>query len=253
MLEYYYLKTLSQGCACRVRVNGFPVSSSTGRGRAPLKDMAMINHLLVGQDNVLRVELDLVGPGRGAPSPDLRVAVEAYSKGEGVGPEPGGRSVAEIGPEHTADLEFPAQIELRFDTPGSSYAKRLTEGDVVTDVEALPALAEQLRGLLAAGDRARIVELFRPKLECYAAAYGQDQTRYMHDFQAFLGARLRPDTLLLDFTATDVEPLEHCGGRVWELCLRGGPLIRTAPDKDGRSVAIPVYVGVAEGGLAVVQ
>jgi hypothetical protein len=247
----HHLELAFRGARVEVRLNGFLLAAEEAQVGA--RQAPPVNHLLVGRENVLEVGFlptnndepqTLAGVG-------LQAALKSYEPGGVVAPETGKVLRRFDLPacllERAAEVELPATVSWVFGNEGANFGARLREAPVVDDTEAVLAFGLRLRSLLQEGDHAALGELFQPKLEDYALAYGQSPEALQGQFREFARARLSAEGL--DFSG-DLSLRRECGGRLWELNTESNrPLIRAT---DG-GFELPVRVGLVEGALKVVR
>jgi hypothetical protein len=131
----------------------------------------------------------------------------------------------------------------------------LTDAEAFDDAAGVMEYALSLRDLLAAGDADGLDREFSPKLDDYAAAYG-DSPADVHDgWTDFLRGELFNSEPLVEFEAKELILVPTCGGRLWEVrrIAGGEPLFLTREDDEGSNYAIPIYVGRVDGGFKVVR
>jgi hypothetical protein len=256
-------------CEAEVLMNGVPiVRANAARPRAvvPVHEytVAGINRFeLVLWPRTAAAEQGEVAPpeprvSNGRLAAHMRVLLPRVGN---AADESSARTLAQLdsAPADGLAYEAPLVLSQEVSLPVSFPRWRWLDAPVVEAVAELrsPALnlLQQLAVSLSQGDADAFVMATRLRIEELAAAYQRDAA----DEAARLGAHLRElcADKRLDFLPMEPEGLvlrSVAGGRLLE-CLdaTGAPMLRTAVDAAGRSVAFPLRLAAVEGRLYVLR
>ncbi|MBZ0118211.1 MAG: hypothetical protein K8H88_14510 [Sandaracinaceae bacterium] len=265
----YHLETKIEHCSVRIRLNDLTVVTLATTGDQPEWFAPPLNPYLVGEENMLEIDVTPIPNQDGSPGDFSKVVVEGavrrYEKGEPVAPGSGPVALelavmAEL-PQRLEDArdrgeepEIPQVFYFVFDNEGPDFSQELGEADPYADEAALRDYAIRLRDLMRARDASALATEMQPKVQAYAAAYDDDAGRIGESLREVLQAHYVPRGLETEFERDDVELVACCGGRLWELRRPGGlPLMQTPADADGGTMQIPILVAPRDGTLRVVR
>jgi hypothetical protein len=264
----YHLDMKIESCRIVVKLNDVTVIDMIADGPTPEWFAPPLNPYLIGEGNVLEVELWPAKPD-GRPDDLAKAEVEGvvrrYMKREpvvqgsgavslslGVVPELAERMRAAR--EEGTELEVPQNFFFVFDNEGASFAGELSDAGPFTDEDALRDYAMHLRDLMIARDANALAHEMAPKVEAYAAAFDDDVLRIAQGLAQVLHDDYAPRGFVTDFERDEVELISCAGGRMWELRRPGGrPLVQTPPDADEGTMQIPIIAGYRDGALRVVR
>ena len=261
----YHLELAVERCTALVRINDVPVMELTSDRGIPVSFAPPINLYLVGEFNLLDVEIRPVvlhGTDRFSSFGDaaIRGAVLRYEKGDAVSPT-SGEIITEVKiPDELRErvreeeLELPQTFTLIFANEVVDFSDELGAAEPVADREAILDYGLRLRDLLAARDVAGMVAEMQPKLAAFARAYDETEETMTGALTDYLGAQFFPAEPIVDFERDALDAFPRAGGRIWEVVRAPNlPLLQTVPDERGGTRQIPIVVSMRDGQLRVVR
>lgn len=261
----YHLEITVERCAVRVRINDVPVMELASESDIPTRFAPPINLYLVGDLNLLDVEIlpvPLNGTNALSTFGDaaVRGAIVQYEKGDIVSPS-SGTLVTEIQiPDdlrervREEELELPQTFTIIFANEVVDFSEELGNASPVTDREAILDYGLHLRDLLAAGDVSGLVDEMGPKLRAFSVAYEETEETMTDALRDYLGREFIPAQPVVDFDREQLDAHPRAGGRIWEIQRAPAlPLFETVPDDNGATRQIPVVVSMRDGQLRVVR
>lgn len=261
----HHLEMICRGCVVRVKLNDMPFMHLRAPGPDAEWFAPPINPYLVGEGNVIEVEVSPLSEGGDLASAEVELAVRKYGKGEAVAPGQGPVVIAVAihdelrerirqARENEEELEIPQTFFESFDNEGPSFSEELLEGEPFTDEGALRDYAIRLRDLALAKDASGLLAEMEPKIQAFMAAYDEPREPFVESLGAGLREEFLPAGIDGDFGRDDVMLTPACGGRIWSLQRPGGaPLLQTRPDDAGNTMQHEILVGPREGTLKVVR
>lgn len=264
----HHLECKIERCALRVRLNDVPVVELLATTQ-PEWFAPPINLYLIGEENMLELEVAPLPRDDGSPGDFADVSVEGavrvYAKGSAVAPGEGPvvlelavmaelQARIEEAKEREEELEAPQAFVFVFDSAGPSFDAELTDAEPYDDEGALRDYAIQLRDAMRAADVAGMTAEMEPKVQAYALAYDMAADVIRQSLADVLSGEYLPLGFETAFERDEVELAPVAGGRLWELRRPGGlPLVQTPPDADGNTMQIPIVVAPRDGALRVVR
>jgi hypothetical protein len=266
----YHLEIKTQRCRLQVKLNDVPIADANSSGDQPDWFAPPLNPYLVGQENVLEVDVWPLPREDGQSFEDYSTVnvegtVRCYEKNDPVAPGEGpitleleimselaqrARDAAESG----EDLIVPQTFFFQFDNDGPDFSAELTDAQSFEDPDALKTYALRLRDLMRARDAGAIADEMQPKVDAYAIAFDDDRGVIDRGLRDVLQNEYLPRGFQTDFERDDIEVVSCAGGRMWEVRRVGGrPLIQTPPDNEGLTMQIPAIVGWSGTSLRVVR
>jgi hypothetical protein len=260
----HHLEIICRGCEVRVKLNDMPIA----RLRAPGPDAEHfappINPYLVGEENVIEIEVAPLAEGDDLGKAEIDLAVRKFAKGEAVAPGQG-PAVLEVAihdelrerireaQENDTELDLPQTFYQSFDNEGPSFSEELLESTPFTDESALRDYAIHLRDLAAQKDADGLIAEMEPKIQAFMAAYDEPREPFYESLLSGLRDEFLPAGIDADFGRDDVMLAPACGGRLWNLTRRGAPLLQTRPDENGNTMQHDILVAPRDGALKVVR
>jgi hypothetical protein len=260
----YHLELEARGCRAELRLNDLPLISLAPRDEMPVTFAPPCNPYLVGELNIVDVDiLPLLGDDLAPVSTfaDAAIAgnVRRFEKGDIFAPG-AGDVVAEFSiPEELRErvrdegLELPQRFTHVFSNEVVDFTPELADAPAFDDREALIDYALHLRDLAAARDVPGLLAEMDAKIHAWVAAYDEPYDAFADSLRQEL-AELVARPLVVELDRADVELRPCCAGRLWELCRAPGlPLLRSEPDALGAIMQFPVVVAPRDGRLRVVR
>lgn len=261
----YHLELAVERCAVRVRINDIPVLSLASVSDVPSSSAPPINLYLVGDLNLLDVEIlpvPLEGTDRLSSFGDatIRGGIIQYEKGDIVTPT-SGTLITEIAiPDELRErvreqeLELPQTFTIIFANEVLDFSDELGNATPIADREAILDYGLHLRDLVAARDVPGLLAEMQPKIHAFAVAYDEPEDRMAGGLEDYLGRELLPALPITDFGRDQLDAFPRAGGRIWEIVRAPAlPLIQTEPNEEGATRQIPIVVSMRDGHLRVVR
>lgn len=260
----YHLELVVRGCRAELRLNDLPLISLTPSDEMPVTFAPPINPFLVGELNLVDVDILPMLDAEGAPittfaDAEISGNVRRFEKGDIVAPG-AGDVVAEFAiPDDLKErvreegLELPQQFTHIFANEVIDFTAELGDAPAFSDREALIDYALRLRDLAAARDAAGLLAEMDPKIHAWVAAYDEPYQAFADSLRTELAAFVALP-LVVDFDRDEIELRSCCAGRLWELRRTPGqPLLQSEPDADGAVTQFPIVVAPRDGRLRVVR
>jgi hypothetical protein len=265
----HHLEVICLGCEVRLKLNDLPLMRLVAPGPDAEWYAPPINPYLVGEGNVVELEVRPLLDADGNPidlgRARIELGVRKFEKGDAVAPGTGTpvldvnvheelqQRIAEA-KERDEELEMPQSFFHVFDNEGPSFSAELMESEPFTDENALRDYAIRLRDLAAARDADALLAEMEPKIQAYMVAYEEPRELFVESLGTGLRTEFLQANVITDFAKGDVELESCCGGRIWHLKRPGGaPLLQTAPDDAGNTMQFEIYAGPRDGAPRVVR
>lgn len=260
----YHLELVARNCRAELRLNDLPLISLTPHDEMPVTFAPPVNPFLVGELNLVDVDILPMLDASGAPittfaDAEISGNVRRFEKGDVFAPG-AGEVVTEFAiPDDLKDrvreegLELPQQFTHIFSNEVIDFSAELSGAPAFSDREALLDYALFLRDLAAAHDAAGLLAEMDPKIHAFVAAYDEPYQAFADSLRQELTSFVAMP-LVVDFGRDQVELRSCCAGRLWELRrIPGLPLLQSEPDAEGAVTQFPVVVAPREGRLRVVR
>jgi hypothetical protein len=260
----YHLELFARNCRAELRLNDLPLISLTPQDEMPVTFAPPINPFLVGELNLVDVDILPMLDAAGAPittfaDAEISGNVRRFEKGDIFAPG-AGDVVAELAiPEDLKErvreegLELPQQFTHIFANEAVDFSAELSNATPFSDREALVDYALFLRDLAAARDAAGLLAEMDPKIHAFVHAYDEPYEAFADSLRQELAAFVAMP-LVVDFDRAAIELRSCCSGRLWELRrIPGLPLLQSEPDALGAVTQFPIVVAERDGRLRVVR
>lgn len=197
---------------------------------------AALNPFLIGAGNELRIAITKVGTGG-----KISCAVQGANAGDLVGT--GGAPPLAI-----PAGDPPHVITQTFDSDVRGFADLLDEAQPATGAQ-MCAFALEIRDILNSGDVEAVMQLFQPKFEAYAAAFGHPLGDTLQQTRGMFAEVVNHAH---DFDVEDLDLKPYCGDKLWNLQRKGGGALIRIEEPDGVT-SIDVCAALLPGGPAIVR
>jgi hypothetical protein len=260
----YHLELTASGCRAELRLNDLPLISLVPRDEMPVTFAPPINPFLVGELNLVDVDILPMLDAEGAPitkfaDAEISGNVRRFEKGDIVAPGAGDVVTEFSIPDDLKDrvreegLELPQQFTHIFANDVIDFTPELGDAPAFADREALFDYALRLRDLAAARDVPGLLAEMDPKIHAFVAAYDEPYSAFADSLREELASFVAMP-LVLDFDRDALVLRSCCAGRLWELQRYPGlPLLQSEPDAEGAVTQFPIVVAQRDGRLRVVR
>jgi len=260
----YHLELDVRHCRAELRLNDMPLISLTSHDPLPVTFAPPINPFLVGELNIIDVEILPLVDDAGVPTStfwDAKIEgnVRRFEKDDIFAPGAGDVVTEFTIPDELIErvreeeLELPQHFSHIFSNEVIDFSGELSDAPPFHDRDALLDYAVHLRDLTAAGNVAGMLAEMDAKIQVWVAAYDETYEAFADSLREELESFFaeRPIT---DFERDQIELRSCCGGRLWELMKAPGlPLLQTGPDAAGGTTQLPIIVGLRDAALRVVR
>lgn len=225
----------SDDCLAVVTLNGIEILRTDPDNQTVL--MMPTNTLLIGKDNLLRIEVSQRGP-----KARLAASIEVTQAGE----------VLETPTE--GDLNLPVEdsgpivLEQRFDSPVAPF-RAILDGRKLSAGEVLD-FAITLRDWLRNNQNEQIAETFEARVEMGMEAFGVSRSQMEEQLLHFFEWMFTTD---LSYQREDLVAVEHCNGKLWEIRRKNDRALLFLDDGDGGYSEGQVWVADLGGGMSIVR
>ena len=157
----YHLDIYFEKCLIKVYINGFPLFIE--ETKSPLQFAPPINHLLVGEGNIVELEIypTLLDDGKLSTVDNIEVegSVKLFKSGDIVAPENGEPIFEFIYADVIKDpdiFDFPIKYSAQFDNSTINFGEVFLNGKTIEDEDRIISYGEYLLNLLSKKDIRKI-------------------------------------------------------------------------------------------------